>query len=76
MRGRVMGIYMLMFLGGAPIGSTLTGLGGPDVRRQAGMVAGGIIAVVATVIAGLWSPGPGACQCAGTSGKPDLVRLA
>jgi MFS family permease len=53
MRGRVMGIYMLMFLGGAPLGSTLTGWVAETFGTRLAIVAGGIISVVATVIVGL-----------------------
>ncbi|MBB2914734.1 MFS family permease [Streptosporangium becharense] len=46
MRGRVMGIYMLVFTGGAPIGAPLLGwiseLGGP----RAGVVIGGALTVI------------------------------
>jgi MFS family permease len=49
MRGRVMGLYMLVFLGGAPAGAPLAGwiaeLFGPRIE----MIAGGGISVVATV---------------------------
>jgi MFS family permease len=50
MRGRVMGLYMLVFLGGAPLGAPLSGwiaeLYGPRIS----MIAGGAISAVATVI--------------------------
>nr|WP_271219640.1 MFS transporter [Streptosporangium carneum] len=48
MRGRVMGIYVLVFTGGAPIGAPLLGwiseLGGP----RAGVVVGGLLTVLGT----------------------------
>ncbi|HXS64756.1 MAG TPA: MFS transporter [Streptosporangiaceae bacterium] len=53
MRGRVMGIYMLMFLGGAPVGSTLTGWVAETFGTRLSIVAGGIISVAATVVVGL-----------------------
>ena len=53
MRGRVMGIYMLMFLGGAPIGSTLTGWVAEQFGTRSAMAAGGIIALVSTVVIGM-----------------------
>jgi MFS family permease len=50
MRGRVMGLYMLVFLGGAPVGAPLAGwiaeLFGPRIE----MIAGGGISAVATVV--------------------------
>jgi MFS family permease len=53
MRGRVMGIYMLVFLGGAPIGSTLTGVVAEQFGTRLSIVAGGLISVAATVVVGL-----------------------
>jgi len=50
LRGRVMGIYMLVFLGGAPIGSPLTGLVAQHFGTRAAIIAGGVICVVATVV--------------------------
>ena len=53
MRGRVMGIYMLVFLGGAPLGAPLTGWVAQEVGTRLSMAAGGIISVAATVAVGL-----------------------
>jgi MFS family permease len=53
MRGRVMGIYMLVFLGGAPIGSTLTGWVAQQFGTRLAIAAGGIISVVATIVIGI-----------------------
>ena len=50
MRGRVMGIYMLVFLGGAPIGSPLTGWVAEQFGTRLSLVAGAAISVAATVI--------------------------
>ncbi|GAA2693254.1 MFS transporter [Nonomuraea recticatena] len=51
MRGRVMGIYVLVFTGGAPIGAPLIGwisdLGGPRV----GVMIGGLLTLVGTGLA-------------------------
>ncbi|MBN6056169.1 MFS transporter [Nonomuraea sp. RK-328] len=51
MRGRVMGIYMLVFTGGAPVGATLVGwlsdLGGP----RAGVMLSGVLALAGTGLA-------------------------
>jgi MFS family permease len=52
MRGRVMGIYMLVFLGGTPIGSPLTGWVAQQFGTRMALAAGGIISVVATVAVG------------------------
>jgi MFS family permease len=48
MRGRVMGIYMLVFLGGAPIGSPLTGWVAELFGTRIAILAGAVISVAAT----------------------------
>ena len=50
MRGRVMGIYMLVFLGGAPLGSPLTGWVAEQVGTRLSMIAGAAISVAAAVV--------------------------
>ncbi|HEX3732683.1 MAG TPA: MFS transporter [Mycobacteriales bacterium] len=50
MRGRVMGLYMLVFLGGTPIGSPLLGALGERFGGRAPTVFGGIASVLAVVI--------------------------
>ncbi len=49
MRGRVMGLYMLVFLGGTPIGSPLAGWVAAEYGARMSMVAGGVISLVATI---------------------------
>jgi MFS family permease len=46
-RGRVMGLYMLVFLGGAPLGSPLTGWLAERFGARMSLLAGGAISVVA-----------------------------
>src|SRR5215469_13930195 len=50
MRGRVMGLYMLVFLGGTPIGSPLAGWVAEVYGARMSMIAGGLISVIATVV--------------------------
>jgi MFS family permease len=50
MRGRVMGIYMLVFLGGAPLGSPLAGWIAEEFGPRMSTICGGGISVLATVI--------------------------
>jgi MFS family permease len=52
MRGRVMGLYMLVFLGGAPIGSPLVGWVAEVWGPRMSLIAGGLISAVATLIIG------------------------
>jgi MFS family permease len=50
MRGRVMGIYMLVFLGGAPVGAPLTGLVAQHFGTRMAVIGGGVISVVSAVV--------------------------
>jgi len=50
MRGRVMGIYMLVFLGGAPLGSPLTGWVAEQFGTRIAMLAGAMISIGATTV--------------------------
>jgi MFS family permease len=51
MRGRVMSIYMLFFLGGAPIGSPLMGWIGQHAGPRYAVAGGGIVAMLAAFVA-------------------------
>jgi MFS family permease len=53
MRGRVMGLYMLVFLGGTPLGSPLAGWIAEDFGPRMSIISGGLISVIATVAVGL-----------------------
>jgi MFS family permease len=53
MRGRVMGIYMLCFLGGTPIGSPLLGWLAEVTDPRAPLIAGGVISAASVVVCGL-----------------------
>jgi MFS family permease len=50
MRGRVMGLYMLVFLGGTPLGSPLAGWVAQAYGARMSVEAGGVISLAATVI--------------------------
>jgi MFS family permease len=50
LRGRVMGLYMLAFIGGAPIGAPTVGAVTSHFGARAGMATCGVITVVAAVI--------------------------
>jgi MFS family permease len=47
MRGRVMGLYLLVFLGGAPLGSPLAGWLAEEFGPRMSMVCGGVISAAA-----------------------------
>jgi MFS family permease len=53
MRGRVMGIYMLVFLGGTPLGAPLTGWLAQEIGTRLAMASGGVVSVCAAVAVGL-----------------------
>ncbi len=52
-RGRVMGLYMLVFLGGAPLGSPLAGWVAEQFGARLSLVAGGVISAAAALAVGL-----------------------
>jgi MFS family permease len=53
MRGRVMGLYLLLFLGGTPLGSPLAGWIAETFGPRMSMIAGGLVSVVATTVIGV-----------------------
>jgi len=53
MRGRVMGLYLLVFLGGAPLGSPMVGWIAEQFGPRMSMVFGGLISVAGTAAAGI-----------------------
>jgi MFS family permease len=53
MRGRVMGLYLLLFLGGTPLGSPLAGWIAETFGPRMSMIAGGLVSVVATAVIGV-----------------------
>jgi MFS family permease len=48
-RGRVMGLYMLVFLGGTPLGSPLVGWAAEQFGARASLIAGGAVSALAAV---------------------------
>ncbi|KZF03401.1 MFS transporter [Rhodococcus sp. EPR-157] len=54
MRGRVMGIYMLCFLGGTPIGSPVLGWLADVVDPRAPLVVGGVVSVASGLFAAVY----------------------
>ena len=53
MRGRVMALYMMVFLGGTPLGAPIAGWVTDAYGPRAGFVAGGVVSTVAAVTVGL-----------------------
>jgi MFS family permease len=54
MRGRVMALYLLVFLGGTPIGSPLIGWIAEAFGPRWSLIAGGVASTVAAVLAALY----------------------
>ncbi|MET9731298.1 MFS transporter [Streptomyces sp. NPDC006458] len=53
MRGRVMALYMMVFLGGSPIGAPIVGWVTDTYGPRAGLAAGGAVAALAATVIGL-----------------------
>lgn len=53
MRGRVMALYMMVFLGGSPVGAPIAGWITDAYGVRAGLAVGGLISVAASVTVGL-----------------------
>lgn len=53
LRGRVMGLYMLVLLGGTPVNGPLTGWLADELGGRAPFLAGGILCLAAAVVCGL-----------------------
>jgi MFS family permease len=68
-RGRVMGLYMLVFLGGAPLGSPMVGWVAEQFGARMSLIAGGAISAVAAVVVALWL-----ARARGTSARSYLRR--
>jgi MFS family permease len=56
MRGRVMGLYMLVFVGGTPLGAPLVGWVSQEFGARWGLIGGGIVSAAAagTALVLLW----------------------
>ncbi|OLF09337.1 MFS transporter [Actinophytocola xinjiangensis] len=54
MRGRVMALYMLVFIGGNPVGAPMTGWLAAEFGGRSPFVIGGVIAALAAVACGVY----------------------
>ncbi|MGA8117148.1 MAG: MFS transporter [Actinocatenispora sp.] len=81
MRGRVMGVYMLVFTGGTPIGGPLIGMVTEAYGARVGLLAGGVIsalaaATVALVLARVrYRSLPAAARTVLSAGRTDAERV-
>ena len=76
MRGRVMGLYMLVFLGGTPLGSPLAGWVAETYGARMAMIAGGVISVAATVVMTLLIARSRGVQVRNYLRPAELARIA
>jgi MFS family permease len=53
MRGRVMALYMMVFLGGSPVGAPIVGWITDTYGARVGLAAGGAVAALAAAVIGL-----------------------
>ncbi|MEJ7703844.1 MAG: MFS transporter [Geodermatophilaceae bacterium] len=53
-RGRVMALYLLFFMGGTPLGAPIVGWLSEHFGPRSGIVVGGLVCVVAAVVIGLY----------------------
>ncbi len=51
MRGRVMALYMMIFMGGTPIGSPIVGWVGETFGARWTLIGGGVVTILGTVLA-------------------------
>jgi MFS family permease len=54
MRGRVMGLYILCFMGGTPFGAPIVGWVAELYGPRWGMLGGGLVCLVSTLLIGAW----------------------
>jgi MFS family permease len=74
MRGRVMALYFMCFMGGTPLGAPLIGWISEHLGAPWGLILGGAVCVVAAGAAGAWLS-RGRRVRVRTSGTPPRLRL-
>jgi MFS family permease len=75
MRGRVMGLYMMIFLGGTPIGSPLAGWVAEEYGARMSIIAGGVISLVAAVVVAFLLARVRGVQLRGFLRPAELARI-
>jgi MFS family permease len=84
MRGRVMALYMLVFIGGNPIGAPMTGWMAAQFGGRSPFVIGGAVAAVSTLVCGIVLARRGGIKVRtrlpwirgrATAPKPELARV-
>jgi MFS family permease len=54
LRGRVMGLYLMVFMGGSPLGSPIIGKISQDFGARFGLLIGGVISALAAFVIWIW----------------------
>ena len=54
LRGRVTGLYLMVFMGGSPVGSPIIGKISQDFGARFGLAIGGIISALAAFVIWIW----------------------
>jgi len=75
MRGRVMSIYMMFFLGTTPVGAPIMGWVSDQWGPRVSILAGGIAAVAAAIVAGIWARRHWHIDFAYSSTRPFLATI-
>ncbi|MDT7572473.1 MAG: hypothetical protein QOE05_2647 [Actinomycetota bacterium] len=70
MRGRVMALYVLVFLGGTPLGAPVIGAVAEVLGPRSSLLIGGVVSAAAAVLAGLYLQ---RVRASGTSGDQQLA---
>jgi MFS family permease len=74
MRGRVMALYMAIFMGGTPIGSPIIGWVGSTFGARYTILVGGIVSILTAVGALLWVRRSQGIHSPGVQAEEELTR--
>jgi MFS family permease len=74
MRGRVMGLYILCFMGGTPVGAPIVGWVAEVAGPRWGMLGGGLICLVASLLIAGWVARSRQVGLAELRGRLDFAR--
>jgi MFS family permease len=76
LRGRVMGLYMLVFIGGTPIGAPIVGAVTSHYGARAGMLLCGVVPVLAAAVTAVALSGRGRRARTGAAGFADTGPIS
>jgi MFS family permease len=76
LRGRVMGLYMLVFIGGTPIGAPVIGVITSHLGARAGMAICGVVPLLAAVVMAVAGRRGTERDCRAPRGDRPRPRLA